>query len=687
MLYRFRINTMHTLLKNLFLVALLLLVQLTVHAQDVVIDSIRYTVNYNETVTLYGTVSKTRESIVVPDSVEYYGDLYPVTTIGSFGFYNCKRLKQVVLPANLLSIEENAFKNCSSLDSVIIPSKVRSLGSGIFFGCTSLTYVGIVGNNRIAGFKFPSVFEGCTTVTHIDIKEGRSYYSVDGVVYRRNKLIYCGNGRTGEVMITDSTTEIAANAFAGCSKLTKIQIPPSVTIIGQNGFSNCTGISSMELPKGLSNLAPYTFSGCTNLASIQLPDSLINIGENAFKDCSNLTSIQLPEALQTLERYGFSGCENLSNITFPQAMKTIEAEVFKDCSGLTALHLPETLETIGDSAFMDMKASIQFPTYVGHIGMRAFQNCLGISALMFNNDVNKISGGAFWGCTNLTSIDFTNAAVQITQGAFKGCNSLSSIHVRQDNMSLTFEDGILYNKDRSRVILCLPNKQGEVKLPNSVKIIDNMAFYGCTKITSVNIPCLTTSVGTLAFEKCSALKDIYMEQNTATEYNFLNYGRLPKFTLHVPPNTMEYYQSYESYWRKEEYTLVKLKPETITVPTTFNTISFDDDFIYLSWADGTVDTILSATVGKVLFDIQSMIGDAGKVDQDYSIYPNPTAEFITIKSDINAPNADLTIYNMNGQMVLSKKNVQLNQPVDISELSTGIYFVKINGSIFKLNKQ
>ena len=47
-----------------------------------------------------------------------------------------------------------------------------------------------------------------------------------------------------------------------------------------------------------------------------------------------------------------------------------------------------------------------------------------------------------------------------------------------------------------------------MKIPDSVKNIEHMAFYGCIKLTSVTIPDSVTSIGKAAFRGCVSLRSV-----------------------------------------------------------------------------------------------------------------------------------------------------------------------------------
>jgi len=61
-----------------------------------------------------------------------------------------------------------------------------------------------------------------------------------------------------------------------------------------------------------------------------------------------------------------------------------------------------------------------------------------------------------------------------------------------------------------------------------------------------------------------------------------------------------------------------------------------------------------------------------------NIYPNPASTTITISTPTTPDkNTTLTIYNLNGQALLSRQITEQQTVVDVSGLSQGIYFVRV----------
>lgn len=57
-----------------------------------------------------------------------------VTSIGSYAFFYCYKLKNITLPDSVISIGNNAFSGCESLTNFTITKNIKYLGNNIFNG-------------------------------------------------------------------------------------------------------------------------------------------------------------------------------------------------------------------------------------------------------------------------------------------------------------------------------------------------------------------------------------------------------------------------------------------------------------------------------------------------------------------------------------------------------------------------
>ena len=194
------------------------------------------------------------------------------------------RISTLLLPQNIVAVEDNAFNGCNLLRTIDLPQGVTSIGGYAFYGCSSLTSIAIPDAVTSIGY---SAFYGCSSLTSITIPEGVTY--LGGWAFKNCTEL-------ASVSILGDITTIEIRTFQDCSKLKSISLPSSVTSIkggswDEGAFSGCRGLSSIDLPKGLLTIGNYTFRDCSSLTEIHLPPYLTSIGDNVFYQCSNLKTI------------------------------------------------------------------------------------------------------------------------------------------------------------------------------------------------------------------------------------------------------------------------------------------------------------------------------------------------------------------------------------------------------------
>ena len=109
-------------MKRTFFLALLLSVTASTFADVAEINGLWYELvseTKEASVIQYQNSVQYKGDIVIPETVEYNGVSYSVTSIGAGAYY----------------IYEGAFFECSGLTSVTIPNSVTSIGNSAFRGC------------------------------------------------------------------------------------------------------------------------------------------------------------------------------------------------------------------------------------------------------------------------------------------------------------------------------------------------------------------------------------------------------------------------------------------------------------------------------------------------------------------------------------------------------------------------
>lgn len=387
------------------------------------------------------------KEIKIPDSVETIGngafydcrDLERITlpsalqTLSTVTFYNCTALSEVTFPASLKTIESSAFSGCRNLSEVELPASLKAIQSSVFHLCINLKTVSydgsleqwsrITADNDVLGYSCPSLVMSDYTAQFILVKNGfldpppktvtiTKYTGKESTVILPSTISSWPVTKIGEdalkdnttitsVTIPDSVTEIGANAFAGCTKLTSVNYigdwrnltiqsgnpavedaakdaaneqlfdfeftPDNTAVIvtnyKYNGAAADVTIPSRYQGKPVTTIGHAAFFNSA-VTSVTIPDSVTSISDAAFINCPKLTNISIPNSVTYIGFSAFSSCTSLKSITLPSSLSFISGALFLGCSQLTTIHIPVSVTSIGNNAFADCP-SLMTVTYPG----------------------------------------------------------------------------------------------------------------------------------------------------------------------------------------------------------------------------------------------------------------------------------------------------------------------------------
>ena len=132
---------------------------------------------------------------------------------------------------------------------------------------------------------------------------------------------------------------------------------------------------------------------------------------------------------------------------------------------------------------------------------RAFCLCSSLTEIVIPNSVASIGDSAFLGCISLTEIVIPNSVICLNGNPFIGWKG----KLECLSPSFVYEDNILFNKDKSRIISFRNQKLTLYVISNSVTSIGDSAFYDSRSLSNIVIPNSVTSIGDSAFEGCNSL--------------------------------------------------------------------------------------------------------------------------------------------------------------------------------------
>jgi len=146
-----------------------------------------------------------------------------------------------------------------------------------------------------------------------------------------------------------------------------------------------------------------------------------------------------------------------------------------------------------------------FLKQITSIGDSAFSGYTSLASVTIPDSVTSIGDSAFWGCKSLINVTIPNKVISIGDGAFGGCTSLAAINVDAGNNMYSSQDGVLYNKNKSILIMYPAGAGASFTILDNVTSIGERAFYNCTDIINVIIGNNVTSIGDYAFSGCERL--------------------------------------------------------------------------------------------------------------------------------------------------------------------------------------
>ena len=187
-------------------------------------------------------------------------------------------------------------------------------------------------------------------------------------------------------------------------------------------------------------------------------------------------------------------------------------KVPRELSG--AYSVKEGTRIICDEAFWwcESLPDIVIPTSVTSIGDRAFWGCRSLSDIVIPSSVTSIGDCAFGYCSSLKYISIPKSVICLNANPFADWDG----KLKCLSPNFIYEDDVLFNKNKSKIISFRNQNIESYVIPNSVTSIGDGAFSYCSSLHSVFIPDSVTSIGDCAFWDCSSLSKIVISSSVTS---------------------------------------------------------------------------------------------------------------------------------------------------------------------------
>ena len=348
--------------------------------------------------------------------------------------------KDLIIPCNVHTIEENSFATCN-ISKLTIPSSVKSIGSFAFSYCSELEIVIFEGKGPINLGE--NIFKSCYNLKYIIVpSSSKEYYQsilpeykdqiiyhdeislspeivnqdLENIIIDENDVTYSNNrsallrvGNRGkfhmhnidwkdknkEYKIKIGTHVICNNAFQNISNLKKVYLPDTIKVLGKDVFENCWDIEEIIIPDNSINRLGYNLYKYFDKIyhNWEIEYSLINIDIKKQEDEEGVIYDEKNNVIIEGGKRIFYNKHLIKRTTIPSYFKVKEGTL-----------------RINNSAFEGAEnlKEIIIPDSVVTIGAHAFSRCINLKKVKISDSIQTIGKRGFYGCKSLESINLPN---------------------------------------------------------------------------------------------------------------------------------------------------------------------------------------------------------------------------------------------------------------------------------------
>ena len=175
----------------------------------------------------------------------------------------------------------------------------------------------------------------------------------------------------------------------------------------------------------------------------------------------------------------------------------------------------------------------------------AFFFCGSLFEIVIPSSVTSIGDWAFSFCSSLIYISIPKSVIYLNGNPFAEWNG--KLECLSPNF--VYEDDVLFNKDKSRIISFRNQNIESYVIPSSVTSIGDRAFYGCSSLSEIVIPSCVTSIGNGAFYGCHSLSEIVIPSCVTSIGDRAFYGCSSLSEIVIPSSVTSIGDSAFSYCR------------------------------------------------------------------------------------------------------------------------------------------
>lgn len=227
------------------------------------------------------------------------------------------------------------------------------------------------------------------------------------------------------------------------------------------------------------------------------------------------------------ELYYYENTDKIKSFTIPKGVSYIDDYVFKYYDNLENIFVNAQNKDYCDidgvlfSLDNETKAPYSLIIYPRAKSNTTYQIPEGITYLKF---------AAFYKCSNLINLNVPKSieSFPVVDWWDYKCwenNSVENINISSENETYSSVDGVLFNKDKTKLILYPAGKrQANYSIPETVNEISDGAFYTANNLKSIEIPDSVVSISEEAFGYAENLSDIKISDSVSVIGDDAFYG-------------------------------------------------------------------------------------------------------------------------------------------------------------------
>ena len=330
------------------------------------------------------------------------------------------------------------------------------------------------------------------------------HYDNLNFIFDENRIMrYIGKEKV--VVVPNGVEEIESSAFWDNQYIEEVVLPPTLKNMGGDTFYYCKNLRKINIPASVISMGNNPFAGCP-LITIQndSPNFILEGGVLYSADkqtliyCSirgNETEYVIPEGVKIIGKHAFYLCDRFEKITLPKSLQKMENNPFSGCSKLALINHSKAYHIQDDVIYNGFRTAV-----IGTL------NKIKSKRLEILSGVKSINRNSFWNCKGIETIVFPESLEDIGYNPFVEC---SNIHFESKSSHFKVVNGVLYNKDCSKII-CYPawKASGVVNIPDSVITLERGAFSGCKDMTEINLHNVNI-INKSCFTNCVSLEHVY----------------------------------------------------------------------------------------------------------------------------------------------------------------------------------